>query len=172
MYFRIVTFVVVLCMLSTATVAQEPKAATYRLERQNVVTIENAVVVRFIVTAASEADVDKSTLDFRYQDKTAHKVSVGNRKTAGELRRFEIVFVAQTTAGTDAHPPMFIFSTSQKSNTGLAPTTNGYELDANTSVKDLFSLDIKSGEYPIGELQTIGSLAGDPIRFGLKAATE
>ena len=172
MHIHFITLLVLMCLMPAALVAQEPNVASYRLERQDVMSIEDAVVVRLIVTAPGEAKVDKSTLNFHWRDKTGHRVSVGNRKKAGELRRFEIVFVAQTTHGTDTRPPMFIFSTSQKSNTGEAPTSNGYELDAYKKVKQLLSLDVKSGEYPIGELRTIGTLDGDPIRFGLQEDTK
>ena len=73
---------------------------------------------------------------------------------------------------THARPATFIFSTSQHSNTGESPTSDGFELDANTTVKELFSLDVKSEENPIGKIRTISPLDGDPISFGLREDTK
>lgn len=162
-----------LCLLLLALfcISAAPEQAApehFRLTREDLIRTDQTLVVRLSVQAPNAKSAEMTRLVFRWHDKTSHSIGNGMRVRTDAGRRADIIFVAQVSAGTKEHPAMLMLSTQQSSSEPGAATFEAHPLAANSKVADVIDVDVKAGEYPLGEKLKVGVVGGQPLYLSLE----
>jgi hypothetical protein len=166
MFTRLCAIVLVSICISAAPAPKVQEE--FRLKREDLIRSDSTLVVKLSVVVPKVKAAEMTKLVFRWHDKVNHSVGNGMWEQTGKEQRADIVVVAQVASGTKEHPPMLMLSTQQKSKS-IAYTFQAHPLSADSNVADVVEVDVKDGEYPVGERLKVGTVGGEALYLSVES---